>query len=235
MSRSMPKWAGLALRIAVLLFLVSAGAGLVLLGQERTQARRERDEWRQRADLLQEKYKQEKSRVSGLTRTRLALEGQTRQLQQEAELLRKDVARLAPENEELGRKVEQLSAALHGRNAECAQGLDACRSEREQLTAQLRSVKAQGEQSVAGLTAEKEGLQGELARTSQKLQRCETHNARLCELTDELLQKFQDKGVVSAVLQREPLTQIQKAEMERMVQAYQDEMNRNALKRPQGN
>ena len=47
---------------------------------------------------------------------------------------------------------------------------------------------------------------------------CVANNKKLYEVGHELLQRYQDKGVMDALLQREPITQLKRVQMETLAE-----------------
>lgn len=73
---------------------------------------------------------------------------------------------------------------------------------------------------------EKLALQADLKKTAQNLGQCEVTNAKLCIIADEILKQYRSKGVGAALLQKEPLTQVKKVELEQFTQQYRDEIEK---------
>ncbi len=80
---------------------------------------------------------------------------------------------------------------------------------------------------------DKLALEKELKKTSQNLGRCEANNAKLCIIANEILKKYQTKGVGAALLQKEPLTQIKRVEFEHFNQQYKDEIEKQKFQKKQ--
>ncbi len=68
------------------------------------------------------------------------------------------------------------------------------------------------------------------ADSQRKYDQCAEHNARLYMIADELIHKYENKGVVSSLLEKEPFTQIKKVELEKLVQDYKDKIDQQKLK-----
>ena len=81
------------------------------------------------------------------------------------------------------------------------------------------------------VTGEKQAVEAELKKTNQDLGHCNTNNAELCILADDLVKKYKNKGLGTVLLHNEPLTQIKKVELEHMTQQYQDEIERLKIKK----
>jgi chromosome segregation ATPase len=77
-------------------------------------------------------------------------------------------------------------------------------------------------------------LQTQLDQTTQRAGDCEAKNVKLVGIGNELLDLYQAKGPLTGLLEREPLTQIKRVELENLVQDYQDKLLDNkVLSKPQ--
>ena len=80
-------------------------------------------------------------------------------------------------------------------------------------------------------TAEKQALQAELKKTTRDLVQCSSNNAELCIIAEELVKKYRNKGIGAAILEKEPLIQVKKVELEQFVQKYQEEIEQLKTKK----
>ncbi len=101
----------------------------------------------------------------------------------------------------------------------------------EQKYAQATQHCRDRERDLKNMTGERDKVQSELKRTGQALERCETNNARLVVMAEDLLKKYKDKGIVKAVMEKEPLTQIKKVEMEQLAQEYKEEIEQLKIRK----
>jgi len=85
------------------------------------------------------------------------------------------------------------------------------------------------EQGLKKINGEKQALQTSSKKTTQELAQCASNNAELCIIADELLTKYRDKGVGAALLQREPLIQVKKVELEQLTQKYREEIEQKKI------
>jgi chromosome segregation ATPase len=85
------------------------------------------------------------------------------------------------------------------------------------------------EQGLKKTTGEKQALQTELKKTTQDLAHCASNNAELCIIAEELLTKYRNKGVGAAILEREPLFQVKKVELEQLTQKYREEIEQQKI------
>jgi chromosome segregation ATPase len=85
------------------------------------------------------------------------------------------------------------------------------------------------EKDIQRLTTENRGLQADVRNLKQGLGICITHNKALSGINDELVAAYQNKGVGTALLQKEPLTQVKRVEMEKLVQEYRDKIDQHKI------
>jgi len=74
------------------------------------------------------------------------------------------------------------------------------------------------------LSSEYTQLQQVQHNTDEQLSICGSHNIKLISAAEELLQRYQDKGTFSGLLQSEGILQFQSVEMESIVQDYEDKI-----------
>jgi predicted nucleic acid-binding Zn-ribbon protein len=78
---------------------------------------------------------------------------------------------------------------------------------------------------------EKQALETELKKKTEDLGHCEANNAELCVIAEELINKYRNKGLGAVIAQKEPLTQIKKVELEKIIQQYQEEIDQLKVKK----
>lgn len=230
----------LLLKVFIVLFLLlglgtSATLGYlyVKLRQDRDLLVNQTDDLNKRVRLLQKKYADEKGRTAGLARTKLTLEGEIRAAQEDIVSLKKDNEFLLGEKEALNKKIKQMEkggVALKG-EIELLSGRyeklrEECTETRRTLTQRVKDLDAEKTQ----LTAEGEALRLELDRTNRHLARCESNNAQLCVIAEELVESYENKGVVGSVFQKEPFLQFKKVEIEKFAQEYREKIDEQQLR-----
>lgn len=192
------------------------GGFMQLLGERREHTAR-LNEANKKIALLQKRVSEEKA-------SETALQGEKRALQAELEKVKAEAASLAQENaknEGKARSLEAKERELADRVAK----LEAAREELQKKHAELAKKSREQEQAIRQLTGEKQSLQAELRGAKQNLEVCAAHNGRLSAISTELVEAYANKGVGKALLQKEPLTQMQKVEMEKLVQEYRDRID----------
>lgn len=78
---------------------------------------------------------------------------------------------------------------------------------------------------------EKQTLQAELKKTTRDLDKSESNNARLCVIAEDLVKKYRNKGLGTLLMEKEPLTQIKKVELEQFIREYQEEIERQKIRK----
>jgi chromosome segregation ATPase len=231
----------LLLKWFVILFLVLGLGGAATLGYLYIKLRKERDvlvgqtnDLNTRVRLLQKKYADEKARAEGLERTRLALEGKIRAAQEEIETLNKDKESLLAEKKRLGQELEDMEKGSADLRVEMEELLGRyeefqveCSETKSTLTQRIKDL----DRKKTELIGEKERLELELDRTKRGLKRCASNNAQLCIIANELVDAYEDKGVVGSLLQKEPFIQLKKVEIEKFSQEYREKIDGQQIKR----
>ena len=81
------------------------------------------------------------------------------------------------------------------------------------------------------ITGEMQTLQADLKKTTRDLGHCASNNAELCIIAEELVKKYRNKGLGTVLMEKEPLTQIKKAELEQFIRKYQEEIEQQKIKK----
>lgn len=146
------------------------------------------------------------------------------------------------------RMVRQISLERDAAQAESAK----LKAELEQMNRKLAGIRKNSEEALAKSQESNTALNDSLQQTGQKLrqaeseknqlqdtvngqaeliQSCESKNTELVRVNRELLGRYQNKGFFDALLQREPLTQLKRVEIENTVQEYQDQIDQKEFRR----
>lgn len=119
---------------------------------------------------------------------------------------------------ELGSKsalLEKKSGGQHKQFTELTEKYQEADKNLQLMTQQL----ADASKALQLLQQEKEQEHKQLAGN---IQVCEKKNAELYQISTELMEKYKNKGVISALLQAEPFTQLKKVEIQNILQEYKD-------------
>jgi hypothetical protein len=74
------------------------------------------------------------------------------------------------------------------------------------------------------LSAQHVNLQNIQKQTSSELKSCENKNLKMFEAAEDLLNRYDNKGVMDELLQDEPILQFKSVEMQNIVQEYEDKL-----------
>lgn len=217
------------LRKKVLVFLlllsltgaIGLGVYSYLLIQDKNALSLEMDELDKRARLLQRKYAEEKRQAQELLRVKSRLEGQNRVSQA-------DLDKLEQQKQDLAREIESLKTAQARLEAEVEKLI----STGNELRKELKGVQVSYRQVVEDFHADlvrvvdaNQELERKLNRKVIEIEQCMTNNAALCDISQELVMKYRNKGVIGSFAEKEPLTQIKKVALEEYIQEYADKID----------
>lgn len=152
------------------------------------------------------------------------------------------------QGEQLGKMKEQvrnLEAKMEGEMKEQVRSLEAKIKQTEEISTRTKKELEEEKQKYTQasqrnkdlereqekITAEKKALQAELEKTTRNIGQCEVNNAKLCIIAQEVVKAYQDKGIGAALMGKEPLTQIKKVELDQLIQKYQEEIERQKIKK----
>jgi len=152
------------------------------------------------------------------------------------------------QNNELGRAKADAEQKVKDAAAQLDSARNASKSAQAALKSQLQTAAAaqadltqqleRAKQQIAQLTAQQQdtakrlsGREAELKQTQQDLQlsktensSCEAKNLKLYEYSDELVSRYQKKGVWSALTQKEPVLGLKEVGVENVVQEYREKL-----------
>lgn len=159
--------------------------------------------------------------VKSLTGERDAAQAEATKLSQEIEGLKKEKSAAQAAKDELsGALAVQRNAAGDAR-----QRLDRSQAEARDWQEKHRQLS----QTHADLTKQANLLRGKQQEVEQHLQECGRRNVKLYQAASELLERYQNRGTLTALVGDEPLLQFDKVEMESLVQEYQDKFDAEKL------
>jgi chromosome segregation ATPase len=99
---------------------------------------------------------------------------------------------------------------------------------KQELQEALRSNK-ELDRELKKTEGEKQTLQTDLKRTTRALGTCSSNNAELALIAEELVKRYKDKGFGSVLLEKEPLTQVRKVELEQLTSQYREEIEQKKI------
>lgn len=138
-----------------------------------------------------------------------------RQMTLERDAAQAENARLKIEIEGLNRKHAGIKKSSDSALAKSRESIAALNADMQQTMQNLRRTES-----------EKNLLQETVVSQAQQIETCESHNVKLLQVNHDLLGQYENKGFFDAMLQREPLTQLKRVEIENIAQEYQDRIDR---------
>ena len=180
-----------------------------------------------------------------------------RRMQQQVQQL--DQARAQSEQEKAAamadkETVERELEKLHSGEATIRRQLASERAARHRAESDLKALQVEGDALKARLAATEKQLadsvalqrvtaqtlaqavstekqtEGKLASKAQDLRACQTHNGRLYAISREMMVKYQDKSCLDALAQTEPFTGLKQVEVENLLEAWRDQLDREREK-----
>jgi len=207
---------------------VSGAYASLLSGKNKLQA--ELMETTTKLERLEKKYAKEKSLARNLMGNKQSQEGILRGLEMKIKEAEDATAKIQIEKDSLKAEIAKL-AEDHKKNVlELTQRMDKVKASRDEVVA-LHKEKVETirkhEKSIADLNGRMREKENDLKRTTKKLDICREHNERLCTISEDLVEMYKKKGIVKVFSVTEPLTQLRKVEMEKMVQLYKGKIEKN--------
>lgn len=229
MSASMKQWLARIVAALCLLVFAAGGYGLYRLDAERKTLHKEVDALNSRAELLQKKFSEQKAQADALRRS-------TQEIESRARAAVSNLAVIATEKKQL----ESAAAALEQKIGElrnsCEEAVnshkarfDALKATYEKLVDESNRVIKEKNLQLTAVTGERDSLDASLKQETFQHKRCREHNGRFAALTEELVQQYENKGIVSSIGQVEPFTKLKKVEIEKICQEYRDRIDENTL------
>jgi chromosome segregation ATPase len=227
--------------------IVGLGVGKLQIQKEQKVFQDKLREASKKTAFLQKKMVEEKNEATASVEQRY--QSNLDKLQNEKKALGEQVGKLKAQARNLEAKMEgDMKEQIHNLEAkmkEQAANLGAkikqsdegaARAKKElqeerQKYAQASQQNKELEREKERVTGETRALRAELEKTIRNVGRCEVNNARLCIIAEELVKAYRDKGVGAALLQKEPLTEIKKVELEQLAEKYRQEIEQQKLKK----
>lgn len=154
--------------------------------------------------------------VKSLTAERDAAQAETLQVIAELAALKKEHTEVAAAKEQLDGEL----SAQRSSNGEVRSRLDQTHAKLLEVIEKYKQL-SQDKNELSGAFAK---LKTEYETKEQQLTTCDEHNVKLYQSGQELLERYQNKGTFTGLLQDEPVLQFQSVEMENIVQEYEDKL-----------
>jgi len=171
---------------------------------------------------------------------RTTLEDDSQALQAQLDALRKESEQLKTDKGQLKTKADALetrSSALDKKVASLEAQSASLTTKHNDILGRLAkaeeertSLDRKEQQTRKTLEAREKELKQLNIDSRTQYDQCAAHNARLYLIADDLIHKYEHKGVVKTLLTKEPFTQVEKVEMEKLVQDYKDQINQQKMK-----
>jgi chromosome segregation ATPase len=156
--------------------------------------------------------------VKEITGERDLLKMEKDKLDSEIEQLKKDKAAAASAEDRLNREL----AAQKTSNAAVSSTLEQTHAKLLEVIEKYNVLN----QANNELGATYANLQNSHKQTETELQSCETKNIKLFEAGKEVLNSYENNGVLDTLLKSEPILQFKSVEMEALVQEYEDKLRK---------
>ncbi len=226
------------IKILVVLFMLAGLCGSAYFWNEMTKRddriaglNNELDVANTQLRAARKKYTQEKAKLGTCMRMKMAEEAKKLQFQKRVKLLAEEMKVLVAQNEVLVKKLEVAAASLENKD----KWIEAYKSKVAKMDERYETLVAKYKEAVVldrkktgdirQLEAQKKEVESELALTQKSLERSIGHNKRLCELSEELVDKYWDKNKDKA----EPFTKIGMVELEHLVQEYIKQIDKEQI------
>jgi chromosome segregation ATPase len=186
-------------------------------------------EMSQRLSQSQRKYSQEMD-------VQASLEQEKRRIQEEVEKLTGEKAAVSARTEDLKARVassEAKAVELEKKNALLEARAATAETKSGHLAERLSKVEAEGaalDQKQRQTFQTLQEREKELKQINRKYDQCAESNARLYTAADELIKRYEGRGAIGKVLEKEPFTQIKRVELERLVQDYKDRIDQQKMR-----
>ena len=162
---------------------------------------------------------------------------QARRLQQKLSALEQEKSQLDVKLKETGDQLDQAKqsvAAANQKRSSLEKKLKDAEEENSSLSAKLESAKkdiatvkatlAETQDNLRQTEDAKRRLDSTLTMRSGALAACETKNDSLYRLGGALIKRYEEKGCFDSLVQREPITQLGRVDMENQVEEYRQQL-----------
>lgn len=167
--------------------------------------------------VLRDELRQTTLQLRSVQDENAALKAKLQSLTQRLELLdKRPPAAAAAADPEPARKLQRALDAQAQRAEALQAQLDEARRNREQWQAAYQKVVAVAQERDAAAKQ----CESSLRDVDARAQSCETKNAALVEIGNELVQRYENKGVWDAMAGAEPLTQLGRVRLQELTQEY---------------
>ena len=194
----------------------------------------ELDRTSHRADLLQRKYAEQKAQSASLQRAKLTVEGLKRQAEMKVEALAEQLEAKNAEIADVEKKINGRITGLEAKIAERNDVINQWKVAHAKLTDTFKEAKrtiAQRDETIANMEAQAGELESQLDFTRRTRDRYLSENHKMADISKSILARYDEKGIfATALIHVEPFTQIQKVELEKLIQDYLDGIDDHVIR-----
>lgn len=159
------------------------------------------------------------------------LQQQLRKAEQERQQLTLQKVEAEKQLKDAQEKAAEAGRSATQRNARLSREVASLKAEKEALAesskveqAALTAKLTETERRLSELRLEKQQLDAVFARQKTALGTCVERNVGMYRLGNEVLDKYEQKGCFTSLLQGEPFTQLQRAKIENFMEDYRDKL-----------
>jgi len=166
--------------------------------------------------------------IGQLTREKAALERDRAELQASLDRLSGELERARAEaarTEERLDRAEAVRGRLRENHEATTAALEQARAQMNELVRKFRETV----QALRRTEEEKSRLGDELSASRSRFQACAEDNRALFEVANEVLERYEEKGVFRQVAQNEPFTQLTRVRIENLVDEYRYQLEDNRV------
>ncbi|MBL0700671.1 MAG: hypothetical protein JJV92_07310 [Desulfosarcina sp.] len=179
--------------------------------------------------VLKKKYKKKNIQTTQLLRLKSVFEAKNRELQAGVEKLKKENTALLSEKKNFEKKVEKQTCLLNARIRELSEKYADASARLDDAEKKYKVAEKKFNQDLKVLTTERDDISSKLKRSGFMLTRCREDNAGLCGIAEELVKKYKNKGILNSIIEKEPVTQIKKVQLEKFTAEYIDTINQHKI------
>lgn len=209
MMRPMLKASRLGMASLLVVALVSAAGSAV--------AANDKKDGKEQARRLQQKINALEQEKSQLVQAKSQLEGQ----------LKETIEQL--------NHVKQSAEASNRKGSSLGKALKAAEGDKTELADKLAKSEQKLVETAETLRQTQESrskLEASLSARTQEYSACTTKNESLYRVGVALIKQYEEKGCLSSLLQKEPLTQLKSVEAENMLEEYREKLDQELVNQP---
>lgn len=162
---------------------------------------------------------------------KVSLAAENKQLKDKLQAAEKDLAAMKKERDGLSGRVNQ--AESQAQRAEAGRksldtNLDTTQQRLQDVVGKYRELA----ESTRQIEGERNRATGDLAASRRELETCQAANVDLANIAEDALTHYEEKGVFTALAQKEPFTGIQRARIGNLVDSYRSAVEAKRIAPP---